>query len=192
MKTYKTTTEKPRLVIKYDSHPFSPRVGIGTAGYFITCENNRHSPDKHTELEQIISETGNQAEDVEEHIKLIKNEYIGYIKYIYPVTRYEHGNIVYKLGKHSGFDYSVCGFYIITKEQAKEYKGYSENKIKDIIVDELELYNKYVNGEVYMFTLYDENGNKEDCGHDFYSIDDIKECLPAEWKKEDLQDYFIQ
>ena len=52
-------------------------------------------------------------------------------------------------------------------------------------------YNRFINGEMLMFTLYDNDGEVEDSCSGFYNIEDIKEHLPEEWSKEDLSEYLI-
>lgn len=195
LKTYtKQITEiKPRLEIYNSEDELSPRED-SNLGYFITCERNRLSPDKHAQLERIVRETGNLAETQEEHIKLIKRQMRAESTYkvvaIYPITRYEHGNVVYKLGTASGFDYSNCGFYIITADSAKQ-DGAEKKDFKKRIVAELETYTKWVNGEIYGFALFDEDGEELDRCGGFYNLEDIREELPKEWAKEDLTKYII-
>lgn len=96
--------------------------------------------------------------------------------------------VVYSLGEKHGFDYSNNGFYIITEDSVKEL-GTPKESFEIVIKDELDTYNKYVNGEVYCFTLYNDKGEIEDSCCGFYSIDEIKEHLPSEWEDEDLTKY---
>lgn len=200
MKTYtKTVTEtKPRLVIQYDSYPRSPRED-DNHGYFITVQRNYNSPDNYEpDIAQFIKTSGDEAESIEAHMKAIKK----YMKedrnekvlYITPIYMYEHGNIVYKQGTANGFDISNCGFYIITDKTHELVCGDDKKTKKQFIASidtELSAYSSYVNGEVYGYTLYDEAGEEEDACHGFYSLKDIQDQLPAEWKDEDMQEYFI-
>jgi hypothetical protein len=194
MKTIQQTITRtiPKLVISNDEFTDSPREW-SNLGYFITCDRNYYSPDRHEVLETIVKRTGQEATSQAEHIKLIKiaiNSLGGdKVKAIYPICKYEHSGVVYKLGSFSGFDYSNNGFYIITDKTAKEL-GVKPKDYEKVIKDELEVYNKYANGEVYQYCLYDDNGEVvESCGG-FYNIDDIKAELPDEWKDENLQEYY--
>lgn len=193
MKTYTKTVESPRLIISYEDCPESPRKW-SNLGYFITVDRNYHSPDKNETLENIIKETGNIAKDQKHHMQLIKKEILKEtgekVIAIYPVSKYEHSGVVYKLGTTCGFDFSNNGFYIVTEESQKEL-GTPKKLFEKVIRQELETYTKYVNGEVYQFILRDENGDIEDSCCSFYSIDEIKECLPEDFKNEDLKKYFI-
>jgi hypothetical protein len=111
--------------------------------------------------------------------------------YITPICRYEHGGVSYSVGTKTVFDYSNNGFYIVTKESANEILGddYNEEEIVKIIESEIETYNQWVNGEVYEYTLYDEDGNFEDSCSGFYTLDEIKERLPEDFDDEDMEDY---
>lgn len=195
MKTFEktTTTTEPRLVIRYDQSPESPREW-SNLGFFITVDRNYNSPDKNEHFERIVRETGNEATSQDEHMKLIKErieeETEEKIVKIYPITKYEHGGVAYSLGHRAGFDYSNNGFYIITEVLAKEL-GVEPEDFEKVIKQEIAVYNKYVNGEVYGFTLYDEAGEVQDSCWGFYDIEDIRDALPSEWKDEDLDDYLI-
>lgn len=200
MKTYKKEINVPRLVIRQEEWAESPRKD-SNIGYFFTKEGKYNSPDgKENPLYKLMIECGEEAEDTKDHIRLMiikgqemfretKNEDLHIIE-IHPVYRYEHGGVMYKRGTANGFDYSNCGFYIVT---AKSLEGetYTSEKITEIIDAELEIYNKWVNGEVYQFTLYDDKGEIEDSCSGFYDIEDIREHLPEDWKDEDLNQYEI-
>jgi len=200
MKTYKKTIEKTCLDIQYDGDCESPR-SWSNLGYFIIVDRNYNNPDKNEELREIIRKTGEEATSKEEHIRMIKEDYEwenseNKVIAIYPIVKYEHEGVAYSLGSMNGFDYSNNGFYIVTKENLIDY-GVPNNEedlknffCEDIIKQELELYNSWLNGKVYSFMLYDNKGKVVDSCGGFYNIEDIREHLPEEWSKEDLQDYF--
>jgi len=207
MKTYNKTIEEPRLVIRGDGDTESPRKD-SNIGLFFTKESKYQSPDGNTHpLYDIMVETGEEAQDLKDHIRLIEkrasvlfkesgpkdgnshDEDLHIIE-IHPVYRYEHGNVVYKRGVASGFDYSNCGFYFITAESISG-ETYTEDSIAKVIDAELDIYTKWCNGEVYQFTLYDENGVEEDSCGGFYDIEDIRESLPEDWKDEKLEEYLV-
>lgn len=191
MKTFKKTVNSPLLEISYETNIDSPRRD-DNLGYFITCEKNYDSPDKDEDLKSLIQNTSEESESTEEHIEKIKTEmeFNGYGKVlaIYPVHRFEHGNVFYKRGIANGFDSSNCGFYIITDKTA-EVLGTEPKDFKKIVDIELETYTKWVNGEIYYFCLYNEEGDiVESCGG-YYDLEDIRADLPEEWKNEDLTEY---
>ena len=196
MKTYTKTaiTTEPKLVIEHDEYSTSPREW-SNLGYFITVDRNYNSPDEQGKHRQdIIKETGERATSQDEHIKLIKESWKmttdEKVIAIYPVVKYEHSAVVYRLGTAHGFDYSNNGFYIITDKTVKEV-GVKKKDYEKVIEDELEVYTKWCNGECYQFCLYNEQGEVDDTCGGFYDIDDIKDHLSDEWKDEDLSDYLI-
>lgn len=191
MQTYTKTIEKPRLVIEYDADGMSPR-DWDNLGYFVTVERNYMSPDKNEQLRDIIESTQYDVNNSDEHADAIKKEFEENsdekILLIVPVYRYEHGNVIYRRGNGSGWDSSNCGFYIVTDKTA-DVLGTPADRFARVIDSELEEYTKYANGEIYAFTLYDENGEIEDSCGGFYDIEDIKEHLPKEYADDDLNDY---
>jgi hypothetical protein len=192
MKTYTKTsiTTEPLLVIENDSDSTSPREW-SNLGYFITVDNRQYSPDREPHLESVVKEMGEVATSQAEHIKLIKdtlNSEGEKVLAIYPIVKYEHSGISYSLGTIHNFDYSNNGFYIITEKSQKEV-GVLKKNWEKCIKNELEVFNKWINGECYQFCLYNEQGEVEDSCSGFYDIDDIKDHLPDEWKKEDLSVY---
>lgn len=197
MKTYKKTITKelPCLVIRHDQDAESPRAWDGSIGYFLTQEDKYNSPDgtEHP-LYRIMIETVEDAISTDDHMQRIKAQATSediHIAYIYPVNRYEHGNIIYRRGTAKGFDYSNCGFFIVTKEKLKETgMKNAKTNIERSIDQELKTYTNWANGEVYGFTLHDEDGNEIDSYWGFFDIEDIREYLPEEYKDEELEQYF--
>ena len=191
MKNYTTTVEKPLLEIRYDSDLPSPRED-DNLGYFITMDRNHFSPDKHPTLEAIVKETSEEADSQSIHMALIKlrikEDLNEKVLAIYPVVKYEHGNVSYRRGTQHSFDYSNNGFYIVTDRTAK-IVGTPKKLFEKVIDQELETYTKWANGDVYGYTLYSKDGEVEDSCCGFYDIDDIKENLPDEWTDEDLSEY---
>jgi hypothetical protein len=195
MKIYKEVVEKPRLVIKYDEDAESPRNWDCNLGYFYTKDDAMQNPDgSDTEIYQIVVETGDEADSQADHIKRMKKrinaETDEKVLAIYPIVKHEHGNIYYHLGTAHGFDDSNNGFYIIT-DKSIEVSGYkkTDKAFREGIEMELNSFNDWLNGEIYRFTLYDKDGEVEDSCGGFYGIEDIREYLPKEWKKEVLEDY---
>lgn len=195
MKTYtkQVLETKPRLEIMYDRYSESPRKW-DNLGYFITVDKNYYSPDRNSTLESIVKETEDTATSQKEHIKLIKKEVQDQTREkviaIYPVTKYEHCGTAYFLGTKQGFDYSNNGFYIVTDKTAKVL-GTPKKRFEKVIRGEIEIYNKYLRGEVYGFALYDDKGEVEDSCWGFYDVEDIRGVLPEDWKDENLSEYFI-
>lgn len=210
MKTYQTTISKPRLVIRYEADPESPRVCL-TIGLFFTKDRRYESPDgtEHP-LYQIMIDASEEAKNTEDHIRIMKekaneafldsspkdgNEHDEdlHVIEIYPVVKHEHSGVVYRRGTAKGFDYSNNGFYFVTAKRLHDL--YSETctqeTIEEAIDSELKMYSQWADGEVYAYMLYDENGEMVDSCCGFWCLDDIKESLPEEWKDEDLSEYML-
>lgn len=196
----------PRLVINYDEGAPSPRADDANIGIFLTSEPRYLSPDNiEHPLHKIMIETADEADNLEHHMKLMEeraneafrqsapkdgnshDENLHVIE-IHPVYRLEHGNITYRRGKASGFDYSNCGFYFITAQSISGRTETSES-IAKAIDEELSIYSQWCNGEIYRFTFYDDDGEIANSCGGFYNIEDIREYLPEEWKDEKLEDY---
>lgn len=197
MKTFSETVEKPRLVIKHDSDSDSPREW-DNLGYFIIISSRMSSPDqpKGGDIYDIVKSSGDDAENQKDHIRIIKERIEdetkeGKVLAIYPVTKHEHGNVVFKLGNAHGFDDSNNGFYIVTEKSAKN-TGVKRSQFEKIAQVELETYTQWCNGEVYGYELYNLNGELENSCYGFYSLSDIKNDLPEEWKNEDMGKYIVQ
>lgn len=193
MKTYKTIIEKPLLKIMHDDSPESPREW-SNLGYLITVEKCYISPDNNKLLFNIISTTQNEVSNIEQHMEAVKREYENAtdekVLVIYPITKYEHSNVKYFRGVRKGFDYSLCGMYVITDKTQKEI-GVEPKDFEKVVDAEIEVYNHYVNCEVYGFELRDEEGSFVDSCWGFYDIEEIREHLPQKWEDEDLNDYLV-
>lgn len=195
MKTYKKTKDAPMLEIRYEENAESPREW-DNLGHFITCENRYNSPDDDEDLKSLIQNLAEESDNVDEHMQKIKEEMphngYGNVIAIYPVYRYEHGNIAYRRGVAHGFDSSNCGFYIVTDKTVPGHlKEAQSDAIEHIIDAELDTYNKWVNGEVYWYCLYNEGGELEDSVCGFYDLEEIRDNLPDEWENEDLTQYIV-
>jgi hypothetical protein len=191
MKTYTKTIESPRLEITHDDVCESPRQNTNL-GYFVTCDSRYFSPDKNETIQAIIKDASDNAHNVEEHMtaikKEIKNQIGEKVIYIAPVSKYEHGGVSYSIGTSRGFDYSNNGFYIVTDRTLKEV-GAKRKDIEKIIKAEIDLYNAYVNGNVYHFIAYNLDGSIFDSCGGFYNLEDIRPFLPKNMKGEKLEEY---
>jgi hypothetical protein len=202
MKTYTKINKEPKLIIEYDTDADSPRLESDNIGYFFTTEGRYLSPDgTEHKLYEIMVETAEEAKDTDTHIALIKdraqnefeksNDEDLHVIDIYPIYRYEHGSVMYKRGTAGGFDYSNCGFYIVTAKRISGQRHTTES-IEKAIDGELETYTQWANGEVYRFTLLDDEGEQVDGCGGLYDIEDVREYLPTEdWDNEKLSDYLI-
>jgi len=200
------------LKISQDYHAENPR-NYCNIGNFLTHERGRVSPDQDKYLEDIILQAYSEyPKSVDDHIKKIKRIYKKQfgenLVLIAPISKHEHGSINYYLGdqKRCQFDSCLAGFYIITKNSLRGFYG-SEKRPKNktllkYIKAEIQLYNQWVNGEVYYFEL-EEMETKKINGKEFtrkeiidesgnyYQLEHIREYLPDSFKNEDLNNYLI-
>lgn len=193
--TYTKEVEEPKLIIEYDTDCESPRQD-GNLGYFYTKAIKYESPDGNIgEIYNAMIAGESEAYNTESHIKimtrLIEENTMEKVLAVYPINRFEHGNIKYSIGMAKGFDYSNCGFYIITDKTVKSV-GTKPKDFENVIKAELDMYNAWVNGEIYRFTLLDDKGEQVDSVGGFYNIEDIRNYLPTEeWKDEKLEYYLV-
>jgi hypothetical protein len=81
-----------------------------------------------------------------------------------PVYAYIHSGIALNTGGFSDpWDSGQCGIIYITREDAKkEWKGfeeqYSEDRVREVLSGEVEVYSQYVSGQVYGFVVETEDG----------------------------------
>lgn len=106
---------------------------------------------------------------------------------ILPVSVYDHSGVSIYIGSPCDrWDSGQIGWYIASKEEIKrqfKVKRISpklKSRVIEYLENEVETFNKWVNNEVYKFTLY-HNGEEEDSCGGFYNIEDIYEYLPSEY-----------
>ena len=188
MKTYKEITEQPKLVISYDYDSDSPRNWSNFS--ILIIRNGLGDNDKY--LNRELERTQYEVNNAEDHLELMKEIVEEHLdsKVIYAdfISKYEHSGVRYFIGQSSGWDYSNIGFVFVTEDSLKEI-GCAEEDIEKIVEAEIETFSQWANGDVYRFTLYDDEGNEEDSLGGIYGLEEIKEYLPEEWQEEDLTKY---
>jgi hypothetical protein len=161
-----------RIVIWHDSDSDSPR-NWENLGTFQVYHRRYRSPDP------IVREPP--------HIN--KNE-IGL-----KVWGYDHGGIVYATGDtnpfHCPWDSGFAGIIFCSRAKARVWLGTGrltkkhEDKVREILEQEVQIYNQWANGEVYGFTVFDPEGEELDsCGGFYgsdrdYMIQEAKSCLKS-------------
>lgn len=99
-----------------------------------------------------------------------------------PVYAYIHSGVVLSTGAFGDrFDSGQCGIIYCTREAAKEYSQ-SEDAISELLKMEVDIFSKFLSGEVYGFVLEDEDGIEIDSCYGFYDIEgavsEASECIP--------------
>lgn len=88
---------------------------------------------------------------------------LGYL--VAPISKYEHSGVSYSVGVSQGWDTGVVGLAMVNINDIKKEYGASvlskslKDKIYGILKAELETYNLWANGEVYIVSLVDFEGN---------------------------------
>jgi len=100
------------------------------------------------------------------------------------VTRYEHGEVIYKRGRYDDWDSCTCGVIFVPKDAIRDMYGIkklTKKYVKSVFERfdyELEEYSNYVNGYVYRYELLNMNGDIIDDCHGFYfGEDDVLDYL---------------
>ena len=115
---------------------------------FFNKRNNLGDKHEYTDLEEF--------EESEEY-RQVKETGI-----ILPVYIYEHSGITIALNPFScRWDSGILGYVYITKE-VMEKEGITEEKAKEIIKEEIEMYDAYLTGNVFCIAFENLDGTKEE------------------------------
>jgi len=106
---------------------------------------------------------------------------------IFSLYLYDHSSLTIKIGNfygmlpegHAEFDSGQVGYIYVTRQDIlKAYPSWKHltagrlYQVTKVLEAEVDIYNKYLNGEVYLMTITNLSGDHiEDCGG-FYDIDD--------------------
>lgn len=166
--------EKFNINIVYDEYSESPREWDNLGK--IICFHSRYNLPNEQDLTNFKTGDFNSWEEWKK--ELIK-EYNPCL--ILPVFMYDHSGISLNTGGFScSWDSGQIGFILATKKQVrKEWKVKRISKKLKSLVErnlkgEIETYSQYLNGEVYAFTITDENENIIDSCSGYYDIKSAK------------------
>lgn len=161
LKTYKEINGNKLFKIYQDQDPVSPREwdNLGV----MLCFHKVYSLGDKINLKS--SEFGGWDE-VKEYLK--KNEGA---KVILPLFLYDHSGLTMKIGSfngtlpqgHAHFDSAQVGFIYATRKAIKKEK-LTIKKAKDVLEGEVEVFNQYLQGQVYGYSLV-ELKKCETCGN---------------------------
>ena len=164
--------EKYKLEIFDDLNPCSPREfdNLGT----MVCFHRRYNLGDETELK---SSDFSSWEELENYLYKEENALIAI-----PVFMYDHSGLwINTTGFSCPWDSGQVGYIYISKEKVRrEYSCKRISKklkkmIREMLCSEVDLYNDYLSGNVYGFTLTDkENAEEIDSSCGFYGTDYIE------------------
>ena len=112
-------------------------------------------------------------DDLEERLIEDEGAYI-----IRPLSLYDHSGITIFIGEpNDRWDSGRVGFVYVTKETIEhEYGSITpeiEKLVEEVIESEVKLYDQYLQGDVYGYTIEDADGEEIDSCWGFYAISDI-------------------
>ena len=164
--------EKYKLEIFDDLNPCSPREfdNLGT----MVCFHRRYNLGDETELK---SSDFSSWEELENYLYKEEDALIAI-----PVFMYDHSGLwINTTGFSCPWDSGQIGYIYISKEKVRsEYSCKRISKklkemIREMLCSEVDLYNDYLSGNVYGFTLTDkENAEEIDSSCGFYGTDYIE------------------
>jgi hypothetical protein len=156
------------IEITQDESPENPREWNDYLGKMV-CFHGRYDLGDKTDLK---SDMFNGWEELEQH--LIKEEKA---VLILPLFLHDHSGITIKIGSFNGlspyahWDSGQVGFIYVTKEDLKK-EGITKEKAQKILEAEVDEYDSYIRGEVYVFTIYEVKTCNE--GHEHKEV--IESC----------------
>jgi hypothetical protein len=167
METYKLKNGKT-LEVTQEEYPYNPRHDDNLSK--MICFHKRYNlGDKHDYNHNDYSGWAEMEKAI------IKNEKPAIIL---PLYLYDHSGITISTSPFScRWDSGQVGFVLISKERLRnEYsvKRITKKEIEKgtrVLLAEVDTYDKYIMGEVYGYTLLDENGNIEDSCFGFFGSD---------------------
>ena len=156
-----------RIEIGYDCDPINPREdfdNLSTFAFFHRDFKNESD---------ILSSCHNSLEDIR---KYLEKEYDAICV---PVYAYIHSGVALNTtGFSCPWDSGQLGFAYVTKEKAREWFSWKliskkrKEQLKEYLEGEVEIYNQYINGEVYCYEVYDREGDLIDSCYGYFGKDD--------------------
>ena len=178
MKNYVNETEKVFVQVETDDWAENPREWDNLWTILTwTSRYNSIDSNQYSDLEQFLYSylTEKQVENLykgnpstKEFFERIQKRFynLGYL--VEPISKFEHGQVVFSVGVSQGWDSGVVGLAMVNiNDIKKEYettvlsKGLKE-KIHAILDSELDTYNSWANGYVYTVALIDFDGDVVD------------------------------
>jgi hypothetical protein len=164
--------------IEQDENPGSPREDWDNLGTMVCFHRRYNLGDKHEYHASDFSGWGDARE------RFVKQG----AAIILPLYLYDHSGLRMKVGSfqgllpggHAEFDSGQVGFIYVTKEKLRE--EYSTKRITKKILEkaekvlrsEVETYDQFLSGDVWGYTIEDQEGEHVDSCWGFYGFDHCK------------------
>lgn len=161
------TKGKYIAVVDYDPFPVNPREEYKCENLGVIYYNSS---------EYTLGDESKSTEEVEE---ICRDAAI----VSFPVYAQIHGDVSLSLTPYDPFDSGRSGTYCVERSRLEKELGkpYDENnsehvrRIKEIIQGELDAFTSYLNGNVYMVSIYEKTGDIPKDIEDL-DIDTLEEC----------------
>ena len=191
MSIKKVTLKNGDTVEIYQSEGGNPRTEWDNFSHVILFGNYRHLGDKH---DITLSDDFESRHDfIERGAEQVAKQFKD-VAIILPVHVYEHSGIALSTSMSGQFgcrwDSGTAGFVVVTKEDIRENWGIKRVTQKHIdharrlMIGEIEVLSHYANGDVYGYSIEDEEGNHIDSCGGFYGWD-LKESGMADYLSEE-------
>ncbi len=167
-----------KIKIFVDNNPSNPRLEWDNLGHMVCFHKRYNLGDK--DNNQYKTFDYNSWDEMEKAIIKEEKAYI-----ILPLYLYDHSGITISISPFScPLDSGQVGFIYVTKEDilkefcCKNITKEIKEKAKNILIDEVKIYNMYLTGEVYGYTIEDSGSDLIDSCWDFYDTPEkiIKDC----------------
>ena len=185
---------KVQAELVYDQHATNPREWDNLGTILIDSSKSHWVASPDDEVDTSILLGNNPYEHWEnirkEQLKLKKSD----IAVVYPITKYEHGEISLQLGYTKGWDYCVIGFVYVMKETIRKEYGVKRitksmlNNAKNCVQSELDTLSSWLNGNCYGWQI--KEYTPTDDGLDWQEVDTLDSCwgyLEQDYARNDMK-----
>lgn len=157
--------------VTYDMDPESPREWDNACR--LVMSHNRYRFPNEADVDFDAYDGWDEVE------KALRSKHRAHL--IVPVYMYDHSGLAFRAGRGFGdvdsgrWDWGQVGFAYLTKSDLRREWGKDqerEQKALASIEAELDAYESFVNGNVYCFSVEDEDGNLIESCAGFYDMDD--------------------
>ena len=171
-----------------DENPISPRED-DNLGKMVCFHRSYNLGDKHDYNPDNYDGWNEMKKDI------IKQENV---EVILPLYLYDHSGITMNTtGFSCPWDSGQVGFIFISKEKVRKEYGVKRispklhKRITEYLINEVETYDKYLNGEIYGFKVIDEYDNVIESCWGFYDEDEcLEEGLSMVPKEPESEEYY--
>ena len=194
LKIIKTKTGFEAKYLTPDNDPIDPREDENYSN--MICFHSRYTlGDKHNcsdyedfilslaeELNLIESKDNNGKYTIQELFEEIERKLVC----ILPLYLYDHSGIsmrTFRHGYHKDWDWGQVGFIYLTKKNLKKW-GIKKSQAEKYLIQEVEVYSQYLEGDCYCIVKENYNHNKEQIDYDvvggYFGYDEAKKALETE------------